>query len=101
MDTRTLAEALTDAILAAMPAAPAATEGVRGPVLEVQVGAAWVEASGPEWRSWTGRRMVNGEEVHGPVYVFGSPDGSLPFTGRRVCGCRECQEHVAPEFRPN
>lgn len=102
MDTRALAEKLIDSLLVAVPESPIrVTDEVRGPVLEVQVGTGWIEVGEAEWRSWTGPRMVNGKEHHGPIYAFGSPDGSLPFTGRRVCRCAECQEHVAPELRPN
>ena len=45
--------------------------------------------------------MVNGAEHHGPIFLMGSPDGTPPYTGRRVCLCPTCQEQVEPRYRPN
>lgn len=69
--------------------------------MEIQVQSDWFPADRQTWRSWTGSRRLWGVEYHGPVYVYMSPEGSMPFTGRRQCGCKTCQEHVLPHFRPN
>jgi hypothetical protein len=41
-----------------------------------------------------------GLEYHGPVFNI-DRDDSVPFSGKRVCGCKICQEHVSPEMKPN
>lgn len=81
--------------------APTSVDGVRGTLYEVQAYGAWIEVDHSTWRSWTGPRMANGAEHHGPVFVVDSPEGSPPYVGSRTCSCPTCQEHVAPEFRPN
>lgn len=50
------------------------------------------------WRSWTGRRWVNGAEYHGPVFLMGT---KTLYTGARACGCKVCQADVAPRHRKN
>lgn len=101
MDTKALAEKLMDELLLAAEPVLYPTDEMREPVLEVEINSTWREVDHETWRSWTGRRMVNGTEHHGPVFSFMSPDGASPFTGARTCTCPLCQEHVAPQFRPN
>ena len=102
MDARNLAEKLVDSILGEMGVeGRVPTDEIRSPILEAEVYGVWKEVDGTTFRSWTGRRMINGEEHHGPVFLLGAPEGAPPYTGSRVCGCSQCQEHVAPRFRPN
>lgn len=68
---------------------------------EILSGDAWVAADKDTWRSWTGHRRIWGIEYHGPVYNYLSPEGSPPYTGRRVCPCAECQSNVMPTLRIN
>ena len=53
------------------------------------------------WRSWCGKRILLGYEFHGPVYIYNSPDNSLPWPGRRICTCNICQTHVQPSLKLN
>lgn len=98
MDNRELAEALLDSLLG--PEQPP-TDDIRPPVLEIKLDRMWIEVDEETWRSWTGLRRVNGTDHHGPVYSFLTPEGAPPFTGKRVCGCAACQEHVEPRHRLN
>ena len=41
------------------------------------------------FRSWTGRRYLNGVEYHGPVYILGSGDYASARQAR-ACDCAEC-----------
>jgi len=102
MDTRDLAQKLVDSLLGSHPEpGPTCPDGPRPRLLEIEAGGQWVEVDEATWRSWTGRRMVNGAEHHGPIFLMGSPDGTPPYTGRRVCLCPTCQEQVEPRYRPN
>jgi hypothetical protein len=85
-----------------VPAVPLPTDEIIPHVgLEVNVaGDEWIPATQVLWRSWTGRRKVWGMEYHGPVFNI-DRDDSVPFSGKRVCGCAICQEHVSPEMKPN
>lgn len=74
---------------------------IGAPLLEIFVEGDWAPTDAASFRSWTGRRMINGEEHHGPVFLLGAPDGAPPYAGRRTCFCPTCQEHVAPQHRPN
>lgn len=70
-------------------------------MFEVEVGDKWSVVDRETFRSWTGRRKYQGQEVHGAVYNYLSPEGSDPFTGMRSCQCKECQRHVAPRYKAN
>lgn len=70
-------------------------------ILQVKIDDDWVEVKEEVFRSWTGHRRINGEDFHGPVYTFGSTIDSIPFTGRRECGCSACQQNVEPIFKVN
>jgi len=85
-----------------VPAVPLPTDEIIPHVgLEVNVAAdEWIPATQVLWRSWTGRRKVWGMEYHGPVFNI-DRDDSVPFSGKRICGCKICQEHVSPEMKPN
>ena len=85
-----------------VPANPLPTDEIIPHVgLEVNIAAEeWIPATKVLWRSWTGLRKVWGMEYHGPVYNI-DRDDSVPFSGKRVCGCKICQEHVSPELKPN
>ncbi|NBT36075.1 MAG: hypothetical protein EBT03_11180 [Betaproteobacteria bacterium] len=98
MDTKDLAQKLVDSFLNALPQA---LDEARPPLLEIEANRQWVEVDEGTWRSWTGRRMVNGAEHHGPVFLLGAPEGAPPYTGARSCSCKACQEHVEPRFKPN
>jgi len=76
-------------------------DSVGNQVLQVKMDDTWIEVKEEVFRSWTGSRRVNGEEFHGPVYNFGSIDDSIPYTGRRECGCSVCQQNVEPVFKMN
>lgn len=69
-----------------------------GPLLELESSGTTLLVEADVWRSWTGRRFMNGEEYHGPVYLLGSDSR---WTGHRVCGCPECQVGVEAQYRPN
>lgn len=51
-----------------------------------------------EWKSWTGRRFINGEEHHGEIFCHNT---NIPYNGARVCRCSVCQSYVEPKFRMN
>lgn len=70
--------------------------------MDVEVGdGTYIPADKNTWRSWTGLRKLLGQDFHGPVYNFGSPEGSKPYAGFRTCSCSKCQEHVAVAFKYN
>lgn len=69
--------------------------------LEVFSNESWVIVDKETWRSWTGLRRVFGIEYHGAVYNYLTPEGSPPFTGKRICKCSTCQEHVAAPMKDN
>lgn len=50
------------------------------------------------WRAWVGPRFIGGVEFHGPVHILDTED---LWKGQRHCGCKECQQHVAPQFKFN
>lgn len=90
---------LLDALKVPVPAAIRPTDVLRTePVLEVEADGYRLEASLEEWRSYTGRRWLNGEEQHGPVYNLGT---DVPYTGKRVCPCRTCEAGTLPHLRSN
>lgn len=60
----------------------------------------WVEVSETIFRSWTGFRRINGEDYHGPVYVFRQSDETI-YQGARSCGCNVCQENVSAALKVN
>lgn len=68
------------------------------PVLEVEYNGTTVLATPELFNSWTGPRLINGRQHHGPVYRL--DDGSL-FNGPRQCPCPTCQATVAPQFKHN
>ena len=85
-----------------LPAAPFPTDEIIphvGLTVEMAPGE-WIPSTQVLWRSWTGRRKVWGMEYHGPVFII-DRDDSVPFSGKRVCGCSKCQEHVAPVSKHN
>ena len=47
----------------------------------------WVQVPYDVFRSWTGRRLINGVEFHGPVYFKGS---RIKYGGQRYCACNVC-----------
>ena len=69
--------------------------------LEVEIDHAWIPTTYQVWRSWTGRRSLWGQEIHGPIYSMTSTDDSVPWNGARSCACSVCQEHVLPISRKN
>lgn len=85
-----------------IPLSPSPTDEIIPHVgLEICLsGEDWIPSSMLLWRSWTGLRRVWCMEYHGPVFSFESPERT-PFTGRRVCGCKICQEHVECKYRHN
>lgn len=83
------------------PPRPRADVVMGGGGAEILSGETWIAADKETWRSWTGHRRIWGIEHHGPVYNYLSPEGSLPYTGRRVCTCAECQANVTPTLRDN
>lgn len=58
----------------------------------------WHIATQELWRSWLGDRMIWGHPYHGPVFKLGT---DTVYTGRRLCGCSECQSTVNSEERNN
>lgn len=68
---------------------------------EVNLDDEWIVVSSEEFRSWTGLRRISGVEVHGPIYIYNSPEGAAPYTGRRLCNCSLCQANVDPIHKPN
>ncbi len=55
------------------------------------------------FRSWTGRRFMNGEEHHGPIFSYLASE-EIPeslYKGKRECTCSTCLAHVDPRFKPN
>lgn len=68
---------------------------MKGDLLEIVVGQSAVRVDAALWNSWTGLRLRNGEEHHGPVYLLGESKNS-PYKGNRLCRCSKCQEHVIP-----
>lgn len=68
---------------------------MKGGLLEIVVGQSAVRVDAELWNSWTGHRLLNGEEYHGPVYHLDEGKGN-PYRGVRLCNCNKCQEHVAP-----
>lgn len=77
------------------------TDDMSGPVHQIKVGTTWHVVDGATWRSWTGERRINGDDVHAPVYTYLAPEGTPPYAGKRECSCKVCQATVAPAFRPN
>ena len=69
--------------------------------LEILSGDKWIASDKETWRSWTGLRRAWGIEYHGPVYNYLTPEGSPPYTGKRICRCGKCQESVEPTLRDN
>ena len=57
------------------------------------------QSSYDEWRAWTGRRFMNGEEYHGPIFLFKAEN--LMYKGRRICPCKVCQATIDPAVRVN
>ncbi len=43
-----------------------------GSKMEVRINGRWYAVSMYIWRSWTGRRRMNGREHHGAVFVLGT-----------------------------
>ena len=85
-----------------LPSTPFPTDEIiphQGLAIEVADGE-WIPSTQVLWRSWTGRRKVWGLEWHGPVFNI-DRDDSVPYTGKRVCTCTICQEHVASVAKPN
>lgn len=86
----------------ALPATPFPTDEIiphQGLAIEIAEGE-WIPSTQVLWRSWTGRRSVWGLEWHGPVFNV-DRDDSVPYTGKRVCTCSKCQEHVESSMKPN
>lgn len=102
MDNKTITD-LLDRIEEALGPLPTFTddECVTTSGLEIDVSGTWTPADREMWRAWTGPRRFWGIEYHGPVYNYKSQEGSKPYTGKRLCNCQTCQEHVLPQFRPN
>lgn len=82
-------------------ATPDSDEAIPTRGLEARIGNDWIPVTSDVWSSWTGRRRIWGMEHHGPVYAFGAPEGTPPWTGARECYCSSCQAHVEPTLRPN
>lgn len=45
-----------------------------GHVYECFIGSRWVKTSTYIFRSWTGKRRIDGENYNGPVYVLGTEE---------------------------
>lgn len=69
-----------------------------GDLLEISSSGNIISVDKTLWNAWTGRRYINGDEFHGPVFMIKT---ETPFTGNRVCICASCQPNIASEFRPN
>jgi hypothetical protein len=69
-----------------------------GPILEVQLLDRWFLVDENTWRSWTGRRRVDGEDFHGEIFYL---DSDRPYAGTRSCPCTTCQSSVDPRQRKN
>ena len=67
-------------------------------LLEIYVTCGLVSVKRELWRSWTGRRFVNGDEHHGPIFVMGSEE---KYIGERTCNCSLCQPDMKAELKPN
>lgn len=66
---------------------------------EIAIGSGYVmRVTEALWSAWTGRRFLNGEEYHGPVYKMGT---NVLYTGSRSCQCRVCGETVPVGLRAN
>lgn len=68
---------------------------MKGDLLEIIVGQSAVRVDSDLWHSWTGHRLRNGDEYHGPVYHLGE-GRNIPYKGVRLCRCSKCQENVTP-----
>ena len=67
-------------------------------LLEISVSGNILAVKRELWRSWTGRRFINGEEYHGPVFTI---DSDSAFSGERTCKCNECSTNVPSHLRSN
>jgi fibrillarin-like rRNA methylase len=70
-------------------------------IYQVAYGEELVEVTETTFRSWTGFRMINGEDYHGVVYTLGATGESAPYVGSRSCGCSTCQIHVQHHLKKN
>ena len=68
--------------------------------MEVEVNGEWIPAYSELWNAWTGRRRLWNTEYHGPVYAMGGKPG-VPYDGKRICSCSECQRHVKSSAKYN
>lgn len=88
----------------AAPIPPPSDTLLQAPVYEVGIATLhgyteWLTVAEDIWQAWTGLRMLNGEEHHGPVTHHNSP--TTVYTGPRECRCTTCQGYVAPADRHN
>lgn len=89
---------LASAMVQPPPTRP--TDEIRsGPVLQIDVKGAWTEVTRDVWNAWTGRRMLDGEEFHGPVFGFGTTQVARDV--HRMCACKTCQDSINPVKRYN
>jgi len=66
---------------------------------EISIGSDYiVRVTESLWSAWTGRRYLNGEEYHGPVYKMGTDS---VYFGHRICTCSVCSESVPAQLKPN
>lgn len=86
MDVHALIE---DLIAAEAELMPGTDEMMPRTGLEVEDHDVWQPATESVWRAWTGRRAVWGIEYHGPVYAIGASEDAGPWTGSRVCACKD------------
>jgi len=76
-------------------------DSVGSTVYQVHHNEEWVEVTEAIFKSWTGRRAIDGDEHHGPVYNFGSKNNSTIYNGSRICLCKTCQETVEHKLKSN
>lgn len=70
-------------------------------IYQIVYGQELIEVTEATFRSWTGFRMINGEDYHNAVYVLGVVGEAAPYAGPRACGCSICQIHVQPHLKKN
>lgn len=71
---------------------------MNGNLYEISVSGHCVSVDRELWESWTGRRYINGDEYHGPLFMMKS---KTPYQGTRVCDCNDCQPNLSPTLKPN
>lgn len=63
--------------------------------LEIETGLGWVEVNEITFRSWMGRRKLNGGLYNGPVYGLGTDEIVMPYQSpedRALVAERQTQE---------